>query len=315
MFKAISLRDLFEDKYRPLAMLGCSTRSFAEHRTTINRWRAFLGRDPLVSELEDERVALFLEWVAARRSPATVEKHRRNLSALAKFSAHRKRRYIDEPLDIPRIRCPEREPLAWSEPEIVLILEQAAALKGEICGIERGRWWEALLVLIYYCGTRIDATMRLKWQDVYLHERYALFRADTQKQKKDQPLAYPDFAVERLKAIRWPERELVFPWPYDQNADNWQTLRRHYTRYILIPCGLPTDGQSKFHRIRKTAATVTTDHVGEQAAVNLMGHSSPAITRKSYIQRTKLRAARSCDLIPTPRYQRPGPEQRLLFPT
>lgn len=74
MFKATSLRDLFEDKYRPLAMLGCSRRSFAEHRTTINRWRTFLGRDPLVSELEDERVALFLEWVAAVRSPATVEK-------------------------------------------------------------------------------------------------------------------------------------------------------------------------------------------------------------------------------------------------
>jgi integrase len=156
--------------------------------------------------------------------------------------------------------------------------------------------------------------MRLKWSDVYRDDRCALFKAETQKGKKrDQLIGYSDFAAARLLAIEKPERELVFPWPYDKNADNWQTLRRHLTKYILRPAGLPTDRYSKFHRIRKTTATQLWIHAGEEAAVRQMGHSNANITRKHYIDRKKGAAVRPCDSLPTPVYKRPGSTRQIFL--
>lgn len=313
MFKAITARDWFRSTYRTQQLLSAAQSTIDDYESMFNRIDESLGRELLLVELDDEHAADYLFWYRQQgRALATVEKHRRYLHALANYAASARQKAIPEPLSLRRIKAPKREPLAWSEEEMEVLLEHAAALKGTIEGVPRGAWWEALLCVILYCGVRITPAMRLRWQDVYMSEKYALFRAENQKQAADQTLPFPEFAAERLAAIRYPERALVFPWPYDRNQRTWRTLQRHFAKYILKPAGLAHDRKSKFHRIRKTTATQLTNWVSEEAAVRVMGHSSPQVTRESYIDRSKSRGPRPCDALPIPRYKRPN-GQRMLF--
>ena len=317
MIRRSSVRDLLEDHYRPRKLLGKSPRSLTDLRGSLNAWAKSLGREPELADLTDEAVAAFLAWYhgqpvsqsRSRHELASVEKQRRNLVALANFAV--KLRWLDEPLSLEPVDVPYREPQAWSDEQLACLLGEAAKTPGSISGVAAGPWWVALILLIYACGPRITAIMRLRWSDLYLDERLVLFRAETQKQGNEQMIGYSPRVAAALERIRQPARELVFCWPFDRQAGNWQTLRRHLTR-MQARAGLPVDSKSKFHRLRKTTATVIADTFSEEEACRQMGHSDPRLTRARYIQRAKLKKQRQMwDSLPVPAFEEPSQSRQL----
>jgi len=323
MIRRSSVRDLLEDKYRVKKLLGKSSRSLTELRTTLNQWAKFLEREPELADLCDDGADAFLAWyfeqpVSKTRpthSIASVEKQRRNLVALANFAV--KIGWLDEPLALDPFDVPTFEPLAWSEEQLARLLYQAAIMPGTICAIPAGRWWVALILLAYASGARITAVMKLRWSELYLDDRLVLFRHETQKQGNEQMIGYSERVADALQRIQHPERERVFAWPFDPGSQldsykgNWQTLRRQFTR-MLIRAGLPVDPKSKFHRLRKTTATVIADNFGEEEACRQMGHSDPRLTRTRYIQKAKLKKQRAVwDGLPIPAFPTPGDATQL----
>ena len=323
MIRVTTVRDLLEGRYRSRKLLGKSQRSLIELRGTVNSWARQLGREPELADLGDDQVAAFLAWyhqqpvskARPRHELASVEKQRRNLVALANFAV--KLKWLDEPLALDAVDVPDREPLAWSDEQLAQLLAEAAKTQGTICGMPAGHWWVALILTIYACGPRLTSIMKLRWSELYLAEKLVLFRAETTKSGKDKLLGYSDRIAAALWRIQHPQRERVFAWPFDPGSarddytGNWQTLRRHLTR-MQRRAGLPIDAKSKFHRLRKTTATVIADVFGEDEACRQLDHSDPRITRKSYIQRAKLKKQRHVwDSLPVPAFEEPSQSRQL----
>ncbi len=202
MIRRTNVRDLLEDQYRPRKLLGKSERSLTELRGTVNAWARCLGREPELADLCDDEVVTFLAWyydqpVSTTRPHhelASVEKQRRNLVAIANFAV--KTGLLAEPLSIEPFDVPDREPQAWSEEQLAKLLYQASIMPGTIGGIPAGRWWVALILMIYACGPRITAIMKLRWSELYLDDRLVLFRHTTQKQGNEQMIGYSARIVE-----------------------------------------------------------------------------------------------------------------------
>ena len=62
--------------------------------------------------------------------------------------------------------------------------------------------------------------MALLWADIDFSARALWVRAETQKRDSDQYLDLSEQTFAALAAIRSPQRELVFPWPWDRTATN-----------------------------------------------------------------------------------------------
>jgi integrase len=273
---AATLRELLESYYTPQRLAWRSPRTSDDYASLLRAIDSHLGRPATVGDLRDETIAGYLLWQRGRgRAPATVDKHRRYCRALSRYAA--RHGLIERPLELAPIRATVDEPQPWSTDELALIMARASSLDGVMPGpaqIPASKFWTALVLVIVSTGVRISACLSLRWQDVNLCERWAIFRGETQKHRRTQKLALNDQAVRALADIRHPDRERVYDVPLCA-----ATLRRHYTERILRPLGLRTDRRSKFHQLRRTTATLIAQHVGYDAASRQLGHSSQALLR------------------------------------
>ena len=97
-------------------------------------------------------------------------------------------------------------------------------------------------------------------------------RAETRKfGLADKMSELPPVAVEALRAIGQPCRDLVFPWPKCE-SELWTQYGK-----ILKRAGLTRDRKSKFHRMRRSAASHYEAAGGN--ATELCGHSTRRVTR------------------------------------
>jgi integrase len=99
-----------------------------------------------------------------------------------------------------------------------------------------------------------------------------VFRAEGRKgQRSDIYRPIPQECHAAIMLIKG-RQKLVFDW--DRAYTNiWRRLGR-----ICERAGLPNDRLSKFHRVRKTSASYYAAGGGDPQ--KLMGHSTPAVTRK-----------------------------------
>lgn len=262
---------------RQMLTLYCSHRlrghkSGNERQYWINiaHLQKFLGREPLLTDLDDELISTFLHWILETgRKPATANKARNHILALWRFAA--RKRYAETFPDVPRLTEPARVPKAWSESELAKLFAALEQEPGKIAGIPSNRWWVALHHVLWWSAERIGAVMRLKWSDVDLESGWLIVPAEVRKfQTSDKATQLPEVAADALRAIRAPEHELLFPWPYDHT-----TLYNRYGK-ILQRAGLPHDRKSKFHRMRKSAASHFEAAGGN--ATELLGHTSRRVT-------------------------------------
>ena len=134
--------------------------------------------------------------------------------------------------------------------------------------------------------------MALRWQDFDADNGWIVARAETRKGgRADKATRLPDEAVAAIEKIREPDRELIFPWD--------RTDTYIYCRYkkILVSAGLDTDRKSKFHRMRKSAASHFEAANGN--ATVLLGHSSRKVT-ESYLDPRITKPQQAADLLFVP---------------
>lgn len=316
MIRFTTVRDVYAQGYRPQRQLGASPQTHRSYEDTLNLLRRCFGRDLPIDLLDDERVAEFLRWYLEdqQRSPATANKHLRQLRALASFAV--KKGYLDTPLDLPRIDEDEDDPVAWSIDQVSLILAAAVRVEGHIGSVPAALFWECLVLLLLDCGPRINSFMALRLADVDVERRQLHIRSRSsrgsvevrQKQRKGQTLAFHEQTARRLAAFvaADPAREYLFPWPCDLNQRQLGTLRRHY-RKILAAAGVATDRKSMFHRLRKTTGTYVALGSSDEVASRLLGHSHKRVLIKSYKDPSKHHPEAEakpapCDSIPRPHY-------------
>jgi integrase len=315
MIRFTSVRDVYHTGMKPERQLGKSPQTYRSYEDTLNLLKECFTQDPSIDTLDDQRVSQFLGWLinVKKRSPATANKHLRQLRAIVNYAV--KKGLLQESLDLRRLDEDDEDPLCWDIEQVSAILSNAIRIAGEINGVPASLFWECLILLLLDCGPRINAFMALRLTDVNLDRRLIIIRPRSfrgtvevrQKQRKGQTLPFHQQTADRLRLLIEldPTREMLFPWPFDLNVRQLSTLRSHY-RKIVKAAGLSVDRKSMFHRLRRTTGTYVALGASDDEAAQHLGHSHKRILIKSYKDPSKEHPdrarPRACDAIPRPKY-------------
>lgn len=263
------LSDLLAE-YAGLAILTTDTMRL--HQTALGHLSRLLGRTPIARDLCDETLARYTgHRIAEGKSRATIRGEVAKLLALARFAA--KRRYIDAWPTFKPPKAPERAALAWTKAELDRLF-QAAALTGPVGNVPGVVWWGALFSCCWDSGERIGALLDLDWSGVDLESAWIYLPAEVRKgQAQDRVYKIAEDTCRRMSLL--PRSHPPFHWPYHRS-----TLWNRFDK-LLARAELPHDRRSKFHRIRRSTASHYAAAGGD--ATELLGHSSRALTRKSYL--------------------------------
>lgn len=274
-----------------------SPRTKILYLNSLRLFDKYLERAATLADLNDDTVTAHLAWILANgRQPRTANKSRDQLLALWRYAA--RKRHVDLFPDVEPIPEFKRAPRAWTIEQLAKLLavaRQPGEWRSELCGVPSIIWWPALLLTLYDTGIRIGAAMQLRVDDFDASGRIVFVRAETQKHRADQVLPVSEETASILaESIAATEsRDWLFPWPFDQAY--------LYTQFNLLlkAAGLPTGRGNKFHKIRRTSATMAELCIGPGAATIHLGHSSPKVTER-YLDRTMLPSANVAAALPRP---------------
>lgn len=273
------LFDVFRDEYAPLHRLG--EKSLNCYSVTLRHFDRFMvsrnGRPATIDDLTDLEVARFLADRERKTSTASAARDRVQLLALWRYCARKRYKRSDGSMidfpEVPMIRAPRRAPVAYTAIEVAQMIRAAKKLPGTVSGIPAGDWWASLLLCLWECGERINATRFTKWEQVDIRGQRVCFRAETRKFQK----ADLDRRISPLLAGMLADREnksgLV--WPWDRNAYIlWYRLKA-----ICKAAGVTYRG---FHGIRRSVVSYC--EARQKGAGQLAAdHESGTTTKRSYL--------------------------------
>jgi integrase len=273
------------ERYLPQNLKVRDPQTRTNYRHAFRDFAEFLAREPLLSDLSDETLAAFMNWLLDVRqlAPVTVNERAGRLKAFWTWAA--RKRHVDQFPTVGRVPVPEKIPQAWREDDLVKLFNACRRQRGDICGVPAWRWWFCLHGWLWCTSERIGATMRLRVEDLRLDDRLAIVPAGIRKGKR-QPRVYvlwPDL-IAMLREILPPvtdARSLVFPWPKHAT-----TFYYDYGK-LLRMADLPFDRSSKPHRMRVSHASWR--HVAGEDATAALGHRSADTTRRHYLDPTLLK--------------------------
>lgn len=191
------------------------------------------------------RARLKAKGMRGNLSPFTVKKELRHLRAA--LGVAKRWQYIREVPPLPRVACDQREKRHVTEPHFLAMLKHCDAATRPDLRIHEGLpleatvgdWWRALLVTLWVTGGRIDAVLRLRWEDVDFEAGRVLSKAADLKQRKD---TRPEIsgALPYLVKIRGTDPRLL-PWNHTRRTlyPSLQAIQR--AAGIKLPC--PQEGQ------------------------------------------------------------------------
>lgn len=246
-----------------------------QYLVTLHNLAKFLGREPMLSDLSDGLVSDMMAWFLSRgRSARGANKVRSNLHCLWSFAA--RQGWVSKWPDTRKLVEPERIPVAWSREEMRVLFRCLDSQPGEIAGIPAPLWWHGIHAVIWDTGERIGAVMQLRRDRVSLAGSRVTFIAETRKGKRRdrQHQLHPD-TVGLLRKIWKPERDLVFPWPFNAYY-LWVKYRK-----LVARAGPPSDRMHRFHCLRKSAASYFEAAGGDATA--LLDHADRKVTVTHYL--------------------------------
>lgn len=274
---ALTLRYLF-DLYARHKLPMAAEHTRYRYTYALSLYRDYLEREPMLTDLEDTSVSACVGWIIRTRrlSAATASKFRDCILAAWRFGA--RKGIVSHWPDVPDVVVPRRIPVAWTRQELAKLWDYLRRMPGELAGIPASLWFCSLHACLFDSGERIGALLRTEWSQVDLRDGWLVVKAETRKGGLSDKLSklHPR-TCELLEQIVYPERKLVWPWPF----------AKHYlwVQYgqILRRAGLPSGRERKFHCMRRACATHLTALAGEGAAQEALGHNDARMTRDHYV--------------------------------
>lgn len=272
--------------------LGIRPSTIRTYSFAVRSLERFLGRKPKLSDFREDLLLRFLSARLTEASPKTVKRERADLLCLWRSAFKLKRTKRRPPDDLPVVRVPRRNPIAWTPQQVTLIVAECFRLRGLVKGtdIPRRVWWSGLVQFLYWTGARISAALAVSPQDLDLERRTVRFTADAAKTRWEQVLALSDQAVVAIAPLYCPHSERLFPWHSCE-----QELFHQY-KTILRRAGLPADRYCMFHALRRTCYTLSTIHGSAEVAAAQLGHQTDMSA--AYLDRTQIHTRQAADVLP-----------------
>jgi site-specific recombinase XerD len=209
-----TVRHFFETVYKVRKLLGKSPNTVRLYANTFRNFRHYLGREALLSDLNEEAIAGLVTWHLERgRTVETAVKDAGQLMAIARYAARKRAIEIEPELTLPV--PPQRAPMAWMKDELAAIFSAVDELPGRIGQHQARDWWRALLLMLYYTAERVGALIALRWENVNLRQSSVLVPAELRKGRRaDKHFPLPPVAIKALLKLKAEAgTEKVFEWP------------------------------------------------------------------------------------------------------
>lgn len=248
------LIEFFTEEYKPRRLLGKSGHSERLYRLSIAAFSKSLGRPAKLVDLTNKNLVMHMQnrldgKMFAGKSRGTANKDRCQILAIWRM-AHRLG-FVDVWPEVPELPEPERVPKAWTREDLEKLFGHIDQLDGMLNKIPAKLWWRAMVMLALDTAERIGAVRAARWD--WLEDRWIQIPAEVRKGgKRDKKYWLSPTTFSLLSMVRKhdAQSELILPWPYCENS-----IWIEYGK-ILKAAGLPHGRQDKFHRLRKTTASV-----------------------------------------------------------
>jgi integrase len=254
------------------------------------------GRDIQLSELDDALAADHLAWLKQNQKLAHCSinnGHRCTLFAVWRFAVELG--LMDRDPRIRKLKELRHEPDSWDLPDVKRLVEATSIYAGqEWAGVvPKDAFWRAALLVEWWTALRIGSLFKIRQDNVNLQTGWLYVEPKTVKTGRGKKFRLGADAIEAVKAIWSPRRELLLPWPYRR-----EVVWRHFLR-IQRAAGVPdcSRAMQRFHKLRRTVATQAAIHAGMPAAIALLDHSGPEITRR-YLDPSKMPGCDATEFLP-----------------
>lgn len=275
----------------------------------LNRFFRSLGneRDVTLEDLSDDLIGGCMAWLVDKgRSLSTANKVPAAINAIWTKAARALAKLgivILRP-DNEKYRVDFKEPYALTKEKFNLVLHTASKLPGKLyegSSVNKADWWDFYIRLTYNCMGRVSAMLGIPTANLDLVRGRVLVPSEVQKQHADQWIKlYPRTiqAAQRLQLKQRGVPTVLGDWPYV-----YRTLNRHWS-LLLVAAGIcesfdDVPRSHKLHLLRKTPATHTAMKVGINRTSEIIGHSSPMVTR-GYVDTTQLEQPSMADYVDDP---------------
>jgi integrase len=225
-------------------------------------------------------------WICARLaeglSRKTVQVQRAAILTLRREAA--RQNLIVATGDVRTVRTSPSIPRAWLPDELAKLLQEASRVRGAFeCGVPRNLMLRALFLTSYYSGLRISDTLSLESFAVMSHARVIVCQ---EKTKVPISIELPQDAIDAIAATYPERRELLFPLRRKQVAA-W---------LVILRTRLGIQGSAKW--FRRTGAT-RCEQVQPGSAMAYLGHKTPGLAYKHYVDMRQIAAQRPVPPPPT----------------
>jgi integrase len=173
------------------------------------------------------------------------------------------------------------------------LLRACELQSGAIWGVDASDYWSSLILALFATGERFSAVCSSRWQDFDSASKTLSIVASATKTKCGRVYKLTDQATTAIELMRFPPRELIWPWPHCRRY-RWTVLRR-----IFEAAGLFCEGERQLaHSIRRStisyAAAVDLEMARRQA-----GHYSASLTLSAYVDPRIASLSQAADVLPT----------------
>lgn len=286
----MSLVDFFENVYAPLRLRGKSENTTRLYHCTMRSFAKFLERPATLEDLDDLVVSRFLAKRAHDKSAFTAEKERTQILSLWRF-AHDRGAVSRRPC-VPPATLPERIPTAWTVDQIRALIRATDKEEGTIDKVPAALYYRALVSVLWETAERVGAILAV--QVIDYQQGMLLVRAEHRKGRKRDKLYSLTLETQHLldQMCRGKKSsQAIFSW------DKVKCMLWHSFGRIVKRAGLDGGRKTKFHMIRRSAATHFASRGGDATA--MLDHSSPRIAKSYYVDPRFIDAGpKPCDVLP-----------------
>lgn len=316
MATSFTLRQFFDEQFRPFFLADARPRTMEQHLETLALWQTLTDNPPLTG-ITNATLARFRCELLKRRSrrtkeetlsPGTANKHLRHVQAvLAKAGppGPGNRDALGLIATAPwckPLRQDLDDPLTITDAELRAIYGACdAAWLPDSTEYSPPAWWRAAIVVSYNIAVRWSALLRLRWDQVDFTSAEIRVQAKTTKGRRGAAKPLNPCVLQHLLRIRT-ATELVFTWPHAK------TTFRTVWRAIQKTAGIADGDMHQWHGLKRTCGTVLSGQEDLWVVQRMLDHASIQTSQRYASAATRMRPA--TDRMPQPW----GQTQLELFP-
>ncbi len=257
------LRNLFEEHFVGPRADRMSRPAVGRYRRILKAIATYLNREPVVSDLTEQLVYGFNEWLAspgAARSSvpgkypaATLWRALARRGLVPRIPAALLRCILPIPSNRGGRRKLSNATSAWSKEELAKLWSACQSARGFVGAVKASDWWSALNAVLWDTAERVGTVLQLRWEWVDLERQWIRLPAETRKGPQgDHWHRLSPSTIESLRSLGPTPEGAVFVWT-NHKSNVWSRYGR-----LLQRAGLSSD--RPFDRLRRTAAAAYRGH-------------------------------------------------------